>query len=90
MTHSKPATTPERNRDLAAIHKGARRLGMGEFQRRALQYAETGRESCLEMTATERAAVIAELERVRRQSAPLSPSDYSDDAMLDLLNGVGF
>jgi hypothetical protein len=87
MLHKVP-TTPERNRELAEIHNTARRLGMSEFARRALMYEVTGKESALLMTATERRAVIEELERTRRQPAPLSPADYSDAACLDILNGA--
>ena len=79
-------TTPARNRDLGKIHGTARRLGMGEFQRRALQYDVTGRESCVEMSAAERRAVIAELDRVKAQPAPkYADDDFSDEACLDLL-----
>lgn len=63
-------TTPERNAELAAIHATARRLGMSEFQRRALQYDVTGKESCLLMSAEERRAVIDELERIPAKPAP--------------------
>ena len=44
----------ERNKDLAAIHIKAKELGMGEFQRRALQFEVTGKESCIGMDADER------------------------------------
>jgi hypothetical protein len=77
-----------RNKDLAAIHGTARRLGLGEFQRRALQYDVTGRESCLEMNAAERRAVIEELNRVKVQPAPTpkyTDDDCSDEACVELL-----
>ncbi len=78
--------SPTRNKELGAIHGAARRLGMGEFQRRALQYDVTGKESCLEMNASERAAVIAELTRVKAQPAPkYADDDFSDEACLELL-----
>ena len=60
----------ERNADLRRIHGTARKLGLSEFGRRALQYEVTGRESCLEMTAEERAAVIQEMAVVKMQPAP--------------------
>ena len=76
-------TTPERNADLARIHSEARRQGMSEFARRALQYAVTGQESCLLMSGAERKAVIAELEK---QAAPkYADDDYSDEACRELL-----
>lgn len=61
---------------------------MSEFQRRALQYSVTGKESCLEMTAPERQVVIAELQRERMQPAPapkFADDDCSDAACMDLL-----
>ena len=77
-----------RNKELAAIHGTARRLGMSKFQRRALQYDVTGRESCIEMSASERQAVIAELNRIKAQPAPApkyADDDFSDEACLELL-----
>lgn len=86
-----------RTQDLRKIHGTARKLGMGEFQRRALQYDVTGRESCLEMTATERAVVIAELTKPApkpaRTASKWTPvhapkyaaDDTSDAAMAELL-----
>ena len=72
-----------RNKDLAAIHGTARKLGMGEFQRRALQYDVTGRESCVEMNEGERQAVIAELNRVRVQPRPVEV--VTDEEALEIL-----
>ncbi len=78
-------TNPQRNRDLAEIHSQARRLGMSEFQRRALQYDVTGKESCLLMSAEECKAVITELERTCIQPAPRL--EVSDEEALDILGG---
>ncbi len=72
-----------RNKDLAAIHGTARRLGMGEFQRRALQYDVTGRESCVEMNAAERAAVIEELNRMKVTPRPAEV--VTDEEALEIL-----
>ena len=83
-------TTPARNRDLAKIHGEARRQGMSDFARRALQYEVTGKESALLMNEAERAAVIAEMTRERMQPAPapkFADDDCSDEAMLELLWG---
>ncbi len=85
MLHKVP-TTPERNRELAEIHNTARRLGMSEFARRALQYSVTGKESALLMTATERRAVIDELERTCRTPVP-APLVVSDEEALAILGG---
>ena len=72
-------TTLERNRDLAKIHACARNLGMSEFQCRALQFDVTGTESCLYMSAEERAAVIAELQAVAGGVTP----DEADKCLLN-------
>ena len=63
-------TTPERNKDLARIHASAKKLGLGEFQRRALQYDVTGKESCLLMSDDERRLVIDELRVEAARPAP--------------------
>ena len=72
-----------RNRELGQIHGTARRLGMSEFQRRALQYDVTGRESCLEMSQSERQAVIDELYRVKVTPAPVEV--VTDEEALEIL-----
>lgn len=83
MLH-RPSTTPDRNHDLATIHATARKLGMSEFQRRAVQYDVTGKESCLLMSAAERQAVISELERTRIQPRPVEyVSDAEAQSILD-------
>ena len=73
----------QRNKELGAIHGTARKLGMGEFQRRALQYEVTGKESCLEMSAEERQAVIDELHRVKVTPAPAQV--VTDEEALEIL-----
>ena len=75
-----------RNKDLGVIHGTARKLGLSDFQRRALQYDVTGRESCLEMSQAERQAVINELHAVKVKPAPrYADDDCSDEACLELL-----
>ena len=79
-------SNPTRTQELGRIHATARKLGMSDFQRRALQYDVTGRESCLEMSETERRAVIDELNRVKVTPAPkYADDDCSDEVCLDLL-----
>ena len=72
-----------RNKELGAIHGTARKLGMGEFQRRSLQYEVTGKESCLEMNETERRAVIDELKRAKVQPRPVEV--VTDEEALEIL-----
>ena len=72
-----------RNKELGAIHGTARKLGMGEFQRRALQYEVTGKESCLEMNEVERRAVIDELNRTKVQPHPVEI--VTDEEALEIL-----
>ena len=72
-----------RNKELGAIHGTAHKLGMREFQRRALQYEVTGKESCVEMNAAERQAVIAELNRVK--VTPHSAEVVTDEEALEIL-----
>ena len=72
-----------RTQELRTIHSTARNLGLSEFARRSLQYEVTGRESCLEMNATERRQVIDALETEAASRRPAL--DYSDEACLEIL-----
>ena len=83
----KVITTPERNQDLADIHKMARDLGMSEFARRALQFEVTGKESCLLMTEDERRAVITALEEETAKRRPATEIDDSDEFLTAMLEG---
>ena len=80
-----PITTAQRNADLATIHQTARNLGLSEFARRSLQYEVTGRESCLEMNATERRQVIDALEAEAASRRPPTPEVVTDEMALEIL-----
>jgi phage gp16-like protein len=62
-----------RKRLIAAVHAGARRLGLDEETRRAMQARITGHRSCAEMTEQDLERVLDHLRRAgfrRRRPAP--------------------
>jgi len=83
MVHQ--CTKQQRNQELGKIHGLANRQGLSEFQRRALQFEVTGKESCATMTQAERQAVIAALTEQARQPMPALPvSDQEAREVLGL------
>lgn len=72
-----------RTKELGIIHAEAKRQGMSEFQRRALQFEVTGKESCVGMTQAERKAVIVALKEQTRKPAPAQA--VSDEEALEIL-----
>lgn len=69
----------ERTRLLAMAHVGAKRLGLDEDTRRALQQQMTGCPSCADMTLAQLRTLVAELNRRGARLTPKRPAGPSPD-----------